>query len=192
MLARRLEELRLRWGLTKKEMAQRLGISIPYLSEILTGKKTGMRKIVDFAERLDVSIEWLTGEQILIPLVAEVTAGGPFQLQENDYLEFFDITHLPGITKQTAMHCYALRVRGDSLIPFHKDGDILIVKKNSKENLRHGDMVVCHQDEGCYLKSLDLTNNTPKLRPLDLTRYQESEHAPILAKLDKIVFVVSS
>ena len=192
MLARRLEELRLRWGLTKKEMAQRLGISIPYLSEILTGKKTGMRKIVDFAERLDVSIEWLTGEQILVPLAAEVTAGGPFQLQENDYLEFFDITHLPGITRQTAMHCYALRVRGDSLIPFHKDGDILIVKKNSKENLRHGDMVVCHQKDGCYLRSLDLTDKLPKLRPLDLTRYQESMQLPSLAKVDKIVFIVPS
>ena len=95
-VARRLEELCLRWGLTKKEMAQKLGISIPYLSEILTGKKTGRRKVVDFAERLDVSIEWLTGEQILIPLVAELTAGGPFQLREQDYLEFFDITHLPG------------------------------------------------------------------------------------------------
>jgi SOS-response transcriptional repressor LexA len=192
MLARRLEELRLRWGLTKKEMAQKLGISIPYLSEILTGKKTGRRKIVDFAERLDISIEWLTGEQILIPLVAEVTAGGPFQLRENDYLEFFDITHLPGITKQTAWHCYALRVRGDSLVPFHKDGDILIVKKNSKGNLRHGDMVICHQDEGCYLKSLDLTGNTPKLRPLDLAHYKESERVTSLTKMDKVVFVISS
>lgn len=192
MLARRLEELRLRWGLTKKEMAQRLGISFPYLSEIITGKKMGMRKIVDFAERLDVSIEWLTGEQILIPLVAEVTAGGPFQLQENDYLEFFDITHLPGITKQTARQCYALRIRGDSMIPFHKDGDILIVRKNSKENLRHGDMVVCRRDDGCYIRSLDLTHNIPKLRPLDLARYQESEQLATLTKVDKIVFIVSS
>ena len=192
MLARRLEELRLRWGLTKKEMAQKLGISIPYLSEIITGKKTGRRKIVDFAERLDVSIECLTGEQILIPLMAELTAGGPFPLREHDHLEFFDITHLPGITKQTALHCYAVRVRGDSLVPFHKDGDILIVKKNSKETLRHGDMVIYHQDEGCYLKSLDLTNNLPKLRPLDLAHYQDSEPLTSFNKIDKVIFVISS
>ena len=192
MLARRLEELRLRWGLTKKEMAQRLGISIPYLSEIFTGKKSGVRKIVDFAERLGVSVEWLTGEQTLIPLVAEVTAGSPFQFRENKYLELFDLTHLPGITKQTAGHCYALRVRGDSLIPFHKDGDVLIVERNSRGKIRHGDLVVCHQEEGSYLRSLDLTNNIPKLRPLDLTRYLETEQMTDLTRLDKIVFIISS
>ncbi len=192
MLARRLEELRLQWGLTKKEMAQRLGISIPYLSEILTGRKTGMRKIVDFAERLSVSVEWLTGEQILIPLVAEVTAGGPFQFRENEFLELFDITHLPGITKETARHCYALRVRGDAMLPFHKDGDILIVEKNSREKIRHGDMVVCHKEDGSYVKSLDLKDNIPNLRPLDLTHYMETEQVTGVTHLDKIVFIISS
>ena len=37
-----------------------------------------MRKLVGFSVRLGVSVEWLSGEQILIPLAAEVTAGGPF------------------------------------------------------------------------------------------------------------------
>jgi SOS-response transcriptional repressor LexA len=160
MLARRLEEVRLRWGLKKREMAQKLGISASYLIEILKGKKTGMRKIVDFAESLGVSVEWLTGDQILIPLVAEVEAGGPFQFRENRYLELLDITHLPGITKQTAMQCYALRVQGDSMLPFHKNGDILIVGKNSHRKIKHGDMVVCHKEEGSYVRFLDLKERT--------------------------------
>ena len=192
MLAKRLEELRLRWGLKKKDMARKLGISIPYLSEIVTGKKSGMRKIVDFAERLEVSVEWLTGDQVLAPVVGEVTAGGPFKLRENSFLEFFDITNLPGITRQTCLRCYALRVRGNSLIPFHKDGDILIVEKQSREKIRHGDMVICHRQEGSYVRSYDLTNCLPNLRPLDLSRYQESEPVTEATDLDKIVFIISS
>jgi transcriptional regulator with XRE-family HTH domain len=79
MLARRLEEMRLKLGLSKTEMAKKLGISISYLSEIIKGKKTGIRKFVDFAERLGVSVDVLTGEQILVPLLVEMTAGaGPW------------------------------------------------------------------------------------------------------------------
>jgi SOS-response transcriptional repressor LexA len=192
MLAKQLEELRLQWGPTRKEMALRLGISTPYLPEILTGKKRGMRTIVDFAARLRVSVERLTGDQILIQLVAEVTAGSPFQFRENEYLELFDITNLPGIAKQTAMHCYALRVRGDSMLPFHQDGDILIVEKNSQGKIRHGDTAVCHKEEGSCVRFLDLTDNTTKLRPLDLSRFMQAEEVTDSPKLDKTIFIISS
>ncbi|MEW6657598.1 MAG: XRE family transcriptional regulator [Thermodesulfobacteriota bacterium] len=192
MLARHLEELRLQWRITKKEMAEKLGISVPYYSEILTGKKAGRRKILDFSERLGVSVERLTGDQIFIPLVAEVTAGAPFQFRENEYLEFLDITHLPGISKQTARHCYALRVRGESMIPFHKDGDILIVERNSRDKVRHGDTVVFHQPEGSFLRFLQLKGKNGYLRPLDLASYMETEEVASLFKLDKIVFTISS
>jgi len=192
MLARRLEEMRLQWRLTRKEMAERLGISVPYYSEILTGKKAGTRKILNFSERLGVSVERLTGDQILIPLVAAVTAGAPFQFRENEYIEFLDITHLPGINKETAMLCYALRVRGDSMIPFHKDGDILIVERNSRKKMRHGDTVVFHKPGGSYLRFLERNGHGTQLRPLDLPRYLETEKVNSLTHLDKIVFTISS
>lgn len=134
----------------------------------------------------------LNAEPILIPLVAEVMAGSPFHFRENECLELFDISHLPGITNETATHCYALRVRGDSMIPFHKDEDILIVQKNSRKNIRHGDTVVCHYVEGSYVRSFDLKNSNPKLRPLDLDHYHEAEPVSDLTKIDKVVFVISS
>jgi SOS-response transcriptional repressor LexA len=134
----------------------------------------------------------LNGGHLLIPLVAEVMAGSPFHFRESEYLELFEITHLPGITKETAMHCYALRVRGDSMIPFHKDEDILIVEKNSRKNIRHGDTVVCHYVEGSYVRSFDLTNSIPQLRPLELDHYHEAEPVSDFIKIDKVVFVISS
>jgi len=172
-------------------MAEKLGISVPYYSEIVTGKKTGMRKIVEFAKRLGVSVEWLTGDQFLIPLVSEVTASSPFQFRENGYLELLAIT-LPGITKQTVMNFYALRVRGDSMIPSHKDRDILIVDRNSRGEIRHGDTVILHKEEGSYVMSLDLKDKIPKLRPLDLTGYYKEAEQVSLTHLDKVVFTISS
>jgi len=197
MLAKRLEEIRLQWRLTKKEMAQRLGISFAYFSEIIKGKKKGMRKIEFFAERLGVSIDRLVGDQFLIPLVAEVTARAPFQFHAGGYLELFAI-NIPGITKQTLVNFYALRVRGDSMIPSHKDGDILIVDRNSRGKIRHGDTVVCHNKKGSYIKSLDLKDKIPKLRPLDHEGYHKEAEQVRLTRLDrstgldKIVFTISS
>ncbi|RJR40649.1 MAG: S24 family peptidase [Deltaproteobacteria bacterium] len=119
-------------------------------------------------------------------------AGSPFHFRENECLELFDITHLPGITKETARRCYALRVQGDSMIPFHKDEDILIVEKDSRKNIRHGDTVVCHHLEGSCVRCFDLTNSIPKLRPLKLDRYHEAEPVFELTKIDKVVFVIFS
>ncbi len=91
MLRRRLEEKRVQFGLTQKELARKLGISAPYLNEIMAGRKSGRRKILDFARRLDVSVEHLTGNQLLIPVVAELTATALFRYDENQPLAFIDI-----------------------------------------------------------------------------------------------------
>jgi len=114
-------------------------------------------------------------------------------VRENGCLEFFDITNLSNVTKKTAGNCYALRVRGDAMVPFQKDGDILIVEKNSRrEKIKHGDTVVCHRKEGSYVKSFDLTNGIIKLRPLDLSFYNESEPVTNFTEIDKIIFLISS
>jgi len=121
-----------------------------------------------------------------------VKAGKPLQFRKNNYLELLDITHLSSVTKQAAMHCYALRVRGDSMLPFHKDGDILIVEKNSRGKIKHGDTVVWHKEEGSCLKILDLAGNSIKLRPVDFTRYANPEPATSLPQLDKVIFIISA
>jgi hypothetical protein len=41
--------------------------------------------------------------------------------------------------------------------------------------IRHGDIVICYKEEGSNARSLGLTNNIPKLRPLDLARYLETK-----------------
>lgn len=54
-------------------------------------------------------------------------------------------------------------------------------------------MVVCHKEEGSYVRFLDLKERTPKLRPLDFTGFhKEAEEVASLTRLDKIIFAIYS
>lgn len=190
ILRKRLEEMRLRMGMTQKELARKLGISAPYLNEIMTGKKSGRRKIIDFAKRLGVSVEHLTEDQLLIPVVAELTATDGFRGNEEHCLDFIDITHLPGITKETARKCYALRVHGDSMVPFQKHGDLLIVERESFERVKPGDKVVFHNRKLSYLRYVELKGEILVLRPLNFNLPPQTENKGNLFNLDKVVYII--
>jgi SOS-response transcriptional repressor LexA len=191
-LRRRLEETQLQLGITQRELAQKLGISAPYLNEIMAGRKSGRRKIIDFAKRLDVTVEQLTGDQLSIPLVAEVTATGPFRCHEDRYVGVIDIGPLPGISKESARKCYGLRVRGNSMMPFQKHGDVLIVEKHSWERIHPGDKVVLNQPKLCYLRYMELMGETLILRPLSLSLPLQTEPKATLANLDKVIYIIPS
>jgi SOS-response transcriptional repressor LexA len=190
ILRKRLEEMRLQMGMTQKELARKPGISAPYLNEIMTGKKSGRRKIIDFAKRLGVSVEHLTGELLLIPVVAELTATEGFRSHEDHHLDFIDITHLPGITKEMARKCYALRVRGDSMAPFQKHGDLLIVERESSERVKPGDKVVFHNRELSYLRYVELMGEILVLRPLNFSLPPQTENKGNVFNLDKVVYII--
>lgn len=177
-------------GMTQKELARKLGISAPYLNEIMTGKKSGRRKIIDFAKRLGVSVENLTEDQLLIPVVAELTATEGFRANEDQCLDFIDITYLPGINKETARKCYALRVRGDSMVPFQKHGDLLIAERASFERVKPGDKVVFHHRQLSYLRYVELMGETLVLRPLNFNLPPQTESKGNLFNLDKVVYII--
>lgn len=191
-LRKRLEEARVQLGMTQKDLAHKLGISAPYLNEIMSGRKSGARKIIEFARRLEVPVEHLTGDHLLIPLVAEVTASGPFRRDEKRRLGVIDLGSLPGISKETAKNCYALRVRGNSMRPFQKHGDLLIVEKHSCERIRPGDKVILKQRRLSYIRYVELMGETLILRPLSLGLPLQTEPKAILANLEKVVYIFPS
>jgi phage repressor protein C with HTH and peptisase S24 domain len=115
-----------------------------------------------------------------------------FHVNGDSFLEYFDIINLANITEEVNLKCYALRVKGNLMLPFHKDGDILIVERNSQNKIRHGDKVVYHQPKGSCVRVLELSDDIVRVRPLNLTHYQETELVPGLDNLDKIIFIISS
>jgi SOS-response transcriptional repressor LexA len=191
-LQAKLLEIRHKLGINQKGLAQKLGVSAPYLNEIITGKKSGKRKIIEFAERLGVSVEYLTGDQFFIPLVAEVTASEPFACNEDNCLEFINLSSLPGITRELARKCYALRVQGDSMFPFQKNGDLLIVEKESCSKIKHGDKVVLHHNSSAFIRHVEIAGETLILRPLNLGLTSQMEEMASLENFEKIVYTISS
>jgi SOS-response transcriptional repressor LexA len=114
------------------------------------------------------------------------------QINGEECLEFYDINNLANITEEISLKCYALRVTGNFLLPFHKDGDILIVERNSQEKVRHGDKVIYYQPGGICVRLFELTEDLARVRPLDLTQYGNAELVPGTDHLDKIILIISS
>jgi SOS-response transcriptional repressor LexA len=121
------------------EFAKLLGISGGYLSEILTGKKAGKRSIEEFSEKLGRNIvdfyeksdiehfDFSERDIKSIPVISWVSAG--------QFTECVDMGH-PGESTEgppisppvkVSNNAFALIVRGDSMEPEYRDGDIIIV-----------------------------------------------------------------
>jgi phage repressor protein C with HTH and peptisase S24 domain len=80
-----------------------------------------------------------------IPLVAYVSAG--------EASEFEKIDLPPGLSTEKAHLYYTVRVRGDSMLPLLKEGAILVVKKESRENIINNDTVIFRDNnKNCWVK----------------------------------------
>lgn len=92
-----------------------------------------------------------------MPLLGMVAAGNPLEAIENaDRLEFGDLFGDPD--------CFALRVRGQSMIEDHiDDGDYVVIKK--KEQANNGERVVAMVDNEVTLKRLYHENEHLRLEP---------------------------
>ncbi len=118
-------------GISQREMASILGVSEPYVHEILHDKKQAKTKIFDFAEKLGVNlfdkIEVPTRHDKPIPVISWISAG--------HFTECAD--HWPaGISgegdpvfsiKKVGVNSFGLRIVGDSMEPRYMAGDVIVV-----------------------------------------------------------------
>lgn len=128
--------------------ADEIGVS---RSTVTHWKKDGFypndNTLAKIAEYFSVSVEFLKDKekaktQNLIPVLGIVRAGVPMYVEENiiDYEEISNEMAKDG-------EYYALRVKGDSMLPRFVDGDVVIVKKC--ETVENGEIaiVMVGQDE---------------------------------------------
>ena len=192
ILPERLREQKEKLGFKHdQEMAKFLGISRGYYSQLASGKgeKTGIKKIVDFARRLEVSVGYLTGVQFLIEVINQVCAGEPFHCKDvGQAIEFLDASAIVGFPKQLIKKCYGLRVKDDSMIPTYKKGDIVIVAKDSYREIHHGDKVIYEDRRGdCWIRYVLFTKDSLMIKSLEYN--PETMILPLqdLKKLSKII-----
>lgn len=155
LVGEKLKEYKEKHDMSSVALAKQLGISEAYLSQVLSGKRLGMRKVVDFAQKLGVTVDYLTGRQVFLDIRGVLKAGGvvDFQRPSDKKLE---ITNLPELSLSKVKSMYALRVEGD-LLPFAKKGDILIIQEKF-DGIGYGDKFISWEDDAPrvrYVQGLD-------------------------------------
>lgn len=124
----RIREFRKKAGLTLGQLAERVDMSIPYLSQIERGandKRPSTVVLSKIATALRVSPRDLLSENRTIPVLSYVGAGAEIY-PIDDHMKgagFVEPVPAPPGAKSSAV---ALVVRGDSMYPKFEDGDIII------------------------------------------------------------------
>ena len=155
---------------TLKEIAKHFGLSAvstihEHIEKLIREgylQKTGRGKI-------KINRDKLFEEELLkFPFYGHIAAGRPIEI-EQDIFEYIDITDLIQCD-----NCYALKVKGNSMIYEHiMDGDIIIVE--NRQNVLNGEVAVVLIDgEEATLKKFYLLDNgmiklvpaNPELEPM--------------------------
>lgn len=146
-LASRAKKRRLELNLTQAEVAKRAGIAQQSVEAIENGKTRKPRNLLQLAEALSCDPKWLLiGGDIIpdyttgarrVPLVSYVQAGAFSPAESPDFDgEFEYILTTADISERS----FALCIRGDSMEPDFREGDIVII--DADEYPRPGEFVV--------------------------------------------------
>lgn len=134
----KLKKCRKDMSLSQKEFGQKIGVAESTVSLYESNKRfpdaDTLKKI---SALFEVSLDYLlgnapakaaqpktTGRGVRIPVLGRVVAGIPIEAVE-EILDYEEITPEMAATGDF----FALQVRGDSMLPTLKDGDVVIVKK---------------------------------------------------------------
>lgn len=138
----KLKEYKERHDLSSVALSKMLQISEGYLSQVLSGKRVGRRKVLEFADRLGVSVEYLLDKQVFVEVRGYLRMGGVVDITDKAS-EQVEITKLPNVRNTGGL--YALRV-ADNILPFAKKGDILLVKEEYT-GMKMGDKFVSWKEK---------------------------------------------
>lgn len=133
MLSKQLKRLRAQQDLTQAGLAKHLGVTQQAVARWESEKSSpDPSMLIRIANLLHVSVDELVGnidlpsnnEGVKIPILGSVVAGIPVSA-------ITDILGYEEITQQMAHNGkhFALRVKGDSMLPDLKEGDIVIVRE---------------------------------------------------------------
>lgn len=146
----RLKELRERAGYSQYSFADKFGVAQSTVGSWEAGKREPnfdtMKRLADF---FCVSVDYLLGRESVsegppapsrpgskwIPVLGKVAAGTPIDAVE----EVLDYEEIDAQTASSGEH-FALQLKGQSMEPRMKDGDVVIVRK--QDDFDSGDVAV--------------------------------------------------
>lgn len=151
MFSERLRKLRRERNLTQTELANSLNVSNGTIAMWETEKRQPDLDMVSrIASFFNVSVDYLMGREqkvdnnvagvqlarqtIKIPVYGTIPAGVPIEMIEDSYIE--DYEDINADLLRGGNKYFALKVKGDSMLPKFEDGDVLILKQT--ENCENG------------------------------------------------------
>lgn len=153
----RIKELREKAGKQQKELAIDLGVSQPTVSDWESGRKIPSAKSTSkIADYFQVPIDYLLGREPTpegapapsrpgskwIPVLGRVAAGTPIEAVE-DILDYEEIDAKTAASGEY----FALQIKGQSMEPRIKDGDVVIIRKQNDCNSGDIAVVLVNGDE---------------------------------------------
>lgn len=159
------------------ELHEKTGISESLLSKYLSGNAVArQRKISLISDTLNINPIWLMGYDVpmekdikidelgnpvvSIPVVGIVKAGYNYLAQEN----WIDTTNLDKKVADSG-DFFALKVKGDSMVPIFFEGDIVVFRKQNYCENNQVAVVIVNGNEGTLKKVKKLDNGGIKLIP---------------------------
>ena len=175
MFSERLKNLRKNKGLLQQDMADKIGVTKSAYGYYEQGKTTpDIVTAKKIAEILNVSIDYLLGESdykktksVRIPVLGTVQAGIPIEAVQ-DILDYEEIE--PEMVAHGDEY-FALRVKGSSMEPRMREGDVVIVRKQSDVNHDDTAIVLVNGNEATIKRVLKseagimLAPNNPAFEP---------------------------
>lgn len=139
-----LRSLRKQQGLTQKEVADKLGIHCTTYTKYETGaSEPSFEMLNKLADLYDISTDYLLGRTNksgaksgkLIPVLGDVAAGIPIEAI-TDIVDYEEID----AAMAKSGEFFGLRIKGDSMEPRMREGDVVIVRQ--QDSAETGDTVV--------------------------------------------------
>lgn len=175
----KLKTLRKQKGITQSKLAEKLGISRSTIAMYETNSsEPDLETLSAIAAFFNVSIDYLLDRNIddnvqgvkinrsvvKIPVFGTIPAGVPIEMIEDSFIE--DEEEIPSDWLIGGNQFFALKVKGQSMMPKFEDGDVIILKQQDDcENGAFCAVSINHTE--CTFKKVLKKNNGITLMPLN-------------------------
>lgn len=183
-----LKTLRKDQGWTQREVADRLGIHCTTYTKYETGaSEPSFDMLEKLASLFDVSTDYLLGRSsngakssgVLIPVLGDVAAGIPIEA----ITDIVDYEEIDAATARTG-DFFGLRIKGASMEPRMREGDVVIVRKQDTADTGDTVVVLVNGDSATVKKikygpdGITLIPSNPSYDPIFYSA-QEVETLPV-------------
>lgn len=155
-----VKELRERAGMQQKEVALAVGVSRPTVSEWEHQKKDPSgERLLKLAELFKVDpgivlgyqigekeIEASNADALRIPVLGTIPAGIPLEA----ITDIIDWEEIPAAMTKGEQEYFALQVKGSSMYPEYRDGDVVIVRKQETCESGQDVVVMVNTDDATF------------------------------------------